>query len=101
LREQIQIVIPHGNLVHAAVDVPYVIDPGFNQSLVQVPASRDQVVLVAAADPQQTQLVFGLLDLWNEGIGLLEVGRGGEAADPCEFVDVVYAEIEALAATHG
>ena len=42
-----------------------------------------------------------MLNLWNEGIGLPEVGRGGEAADPGEFVDVVNAEIEALAAAHG
>ena len=40
--------------MHAAVEIPDMVDLGINQTLVEIPASRDQVVLVAAADPQQT-----------------------------------------------
>jgi hypothetical protein len=47
------------------------------------------------------QFVFGLLDLFYEDIGRLEIRRGGEAADPGEFVEVVDAKIDALAAAHG
>ena len=60
--------------MHSGVEIPDVVDLGFIQGLVEVPAPRDQVVLVPAADPQQTQLVFGLLDLGTSTLGCCRLG---------------------------
>jgi hypothetical protein len=54
----------------------------------------DQVVFVAAGEPQQFELLPGLRRMGNQFLRPLGIGRGGETANPRKCVEVGQAKIE-------
>src|SRR3954462_11111150 len=83
-----------------AVHMPDVGNTFFLQKGMHTLADADQVILVAAPQPEQFEVArFGRV--WDELLRRFGVGRGGKAAYPGKRVKVSQTEIERLAAAHG
>src|SRR5438094_4560227 len=94
LREIVEPLLPMLEVVGVVIHVPDVRDGLFLQVGVNTLANTDQAVFVAARDVEKFQLLGRLLRVGHEFRSRLGVGRGGEASDPRERVEISQANVQ-------
>ena len=92
-----QVLAPHGVGVGAFGGAPGVFDLGGFEIGVEIEGARVDEVVFAAGEPDQGRALFEAVEFG------LDIGRdgGGEGPDGAELIEMVHADGERLAATHG